>query len=160
MFPLRRLRPDPRYPALQSSCANGEQDKQPVRALAPLMPQPLRRELSNLTLHGTTALGQAARVAADLLGAPATSLAWLDKVSTHPLVKKSLADRVQPPKGASLVVSQERMYHVRNHSSSQHRLIGMYAMGEVMDGGLRVIGAKELRMIYASAFRVVPVGIL
>ena len=82
----------------------------------------------------------------------AEGLAWLDKVANHPLVKKSLADRVLPPEGASLATLPERMDYVRNHVSTQYHLIGTCTMGEVVDDRSRVIGAKGLRVIDASVF--------
>jgi choline dehydrogenase-like flavoprotein len=82
----------------------------------------------------------------------AQGLKWLDQVSKHPLLKKSLADRVQPPEGASLETEEERMEYVRNHVSTQYHLIGTAAMGEVVDDRLRVKGVKGLRVVDASVF--------
>lgn len=87
----------------------------------------------------------------------AAGLKWLNQVSEHPLVKKSLGERIQPPEGASLEKEQERVEYVKNHISTQYHLIGTASMGEVVDDRLRVIGGngnlvKGLRVVDASVF--------
>lgn len=82
----------------------------------------------------------------------AEGMGWLDKVANHPLVKKSLGERVQPPEGASLATQKERMDYVRNHISTQYHLIGTCTMGEVVDDRLKVNGVKGLRVVDASVF--------
>ena len=46
----------------------------------------------------------------------------------------------------------ERMDYVCNHVRTQYHLIGTCKMGEAVDDGVRVIGAKWLRVIDASVF--------
>jgi len=82
----------------------------------------------------------------------AAGVKWLDKVAQTPLLKKSLADRVLPPQGASLEKEEERVEYVRNHISTQYHLIGTASMGEVVDERLRVKGVKKLRVVDASVF--------
>lgn len=82
----------------------------------------------------------------------AAGLRWLDKVSQHPVLKKSLGERVLPPAEASIETEEERMEYVRNHVSTQYHLIGTCAMGEVVDERLKVKGVEGLRVIDASVF--------
>ena len=87
----------------------------------------------------------------------AAGIKWIDEVSKHPLVKKSLGQRVQPPPEASLNTEEERVEYVRNHISTQYHLIGTAAMGQVVDDRLRVIDGKGkvvkgLRVVDASIF--------
>lgn len=76
----------------------------------------------------------------------------MDKVCKHPLLQKSLADRVQPPPNYSLETEQERIDFVRNHISTQYHLIGTASMGQVVDDRLKVHGVKGLRVVDASVF--------
>jgi choline dehydrogenase-like flavoprotein len=82
----------------------------------------------------------------------AAGIAWMDKVSKHPLLQKSLGKRVQPAEEYSLDTEQERMDYVRDHVSTQYHLIGTAAMGQVVDDQLKVIGVKGLRVVDASVF--------
>lgn len=82
----------------------------------------------------------------------AAGIKWMDKVSNHPLLKKSLGKRVLPPEGQSLDTEEERMEFVRNHISTQYHLIGTAAMGEVVDDRLKVKGVGKLRVVDASVF--------
>ncbi|KAF1975006.1 alcohol oxidase [Bimuria novae-zelandiae CBS 107.79] len=74
----------------------------------------------------------------------AAGLKWLDEVSKHPLVAKSLGERILPPPE-------------NNHISTQYHLIGTAAMGEVVNSRLQVIDGsgqvvKGLRVVDASVF--------
>ncbi|KAL2357319.1 aryl-alcohol dehydrogenase [Cryomyces antarcticus] len=82
----------------------------------------------------------------------AAGIRWLDKVAHHPILQKSLAERVQPPQDASLESEEERVEYVKNHISTQYHLIGTAAMGEVVDDRLKVKGVKKLRVLDASVF--------
>ena len=82
----------------------------------------------------------------------AAGVRWIDKVSKHPLVAKSLADRELPPEKASLDSEAERIEYVKNHVSTQYHLIGTCALGEVVDNDLRVKGVQNLRVVDASIF--------
>lgn len=82
----------------------------------------------------------------------AAAIRWMDKVAKHPLMAKSLGERIQPPQNASIEKEEERLNYVRNHISTQYHLIGTAAMGEVVDERLRVKGVKGLRVIDASVF--------
>ncbi|KAF2691020.1 GMC oxidoreductase [Lentithecium fluviatile CBS 122367] len=87
----------------------------------------------------------------------AAGLEWLDKVSRHPLVKKSLGERVLPQPDNTLETEEQRIEYVKNHISTQYHLIGTAAMGEVVDNRLRVIDGKGqvvegLRVVDASVF--------
>jgi choline dehydrogenase-like flavoprotein len=86
----------------------------------------------------------------------AAGMKWMDKVASHPLMKKSLGDRELPPKDKSLDTEEERMEYVRNHISTQYHLIGTATMGEVVDDRLKVRGVKKLRVIDASVSAPVP----
>lgn len=82
----------------------------------------------------------------------AAAIKWMDKVSNHPILKKSLGERIQPPAKASIETEEERLEYVRNHISTQYHLIGTAAMGEVVDDKLKVKGVKNLRVVDASVF--------
>ncbi|KAF2097109.1 alcohol oxidase [Rhizodiscina lignyota] len=82
----------------------------------------------------------------------AAGIKWMDKVSKHPLLQKSLGERVQPLPNQSLETEEERMEFVRNHISTQYHLIGTAAMGEVVDDRLKVKGVSKLRVVDASVF--------
>ena len=87
----------------------------------------------------------------------AQGIKWIDQVSKHPLVKKSLGERVQPPPSNSLETEEQRIDYVKNHISTQYHLIGTASMGEVVDNRLRVKDGKGnvvkgLRVIDASVF--------
>ncbi|KIW05595.1 uncharacterized protein PV09_03467 [Verruconis gallopava] len=82
----------------------------------------------------------------------AAGIAWMDKVSKHPLLQKSLGDRVLPPKDYALDTEQARMDYVRNHVSTQYHLIGTASMGQVVDDRLNVYGVRGLRVVDASVF--------
>ncbi|KAJ4367482.1 hypothetical protein N0V83_007065 [Neocucurbitaria cava] len=87
----------------------------------------------------------------------AAGIKWLDAVSKHPLVAKSLGERVQPPPSNSLETEEQRMEYVKNHISTQYHLIGTAALGQVVDERLRVISGKGkvvkgLRVVDASVF--------
>jgi choline dehydrogenase-like flavoprotein len=87
----------------------------------------------------------------------AAGIKWIDEVSKHPLVKRSLGQRVQPPPEATLETEEERVEYVRNHISTQYHLIGTASMGQVVDDRLRVIDGqgqviKGLRVVDASVF--------
>ncbi|KAK7193436.1 alcohol oxidase [Paraphaeosphaeria sporulosa] len=87
----------------------------------------------------------------------AAGLKWLDEVSKHPLVAKSLGERVLPPPENSLETEEQRVEYVKNHISTQYHLIGTAAMGEVVNDRLQVIDGqgqviKGLRVIDASVF--------
>ena len=82
----------------------------------------------------------------------AAGIAWMDKVSRHPLMQESLGKRVQPAEDYSLETEQERMDYVRNHVSTQYHLIGTASMGQVVDDRLKVIGVRGLRVVDASVF--------
>ncbi|WPH01193.1 alcohol oxidase [Acrodontium crateriforme] len=82
----------------------------------------------------------------------AEGIKWMDKVANQPVLKKSLADRVLPPQGASLETDQERFDYVSDHISTQYHLIGTCAMGEAIDDALKVKGVERLRVIDASVF--------
>ena len=87
----------------------------------------------------------------------AAGIKWLDEVSRHPLVAKSLGERVLPPPDNTLETEEQRVEYVKNHISTQYHLIGTAAMGEVVDGRLRVMDGKGqvvkgLRVVDASVF--------
>lgn len=87
----------------------------------------------------------------------ATGLKWLDEVSKHPLLKKSIGERVLPPPENTLETEEQRIEYVKNHISTQYHLIGTAALGEVVDNRLRVVSGKGqvvqgLRVIDASVF--------
>lgn len=87
----------------------------------------------------------------------AAGLKWLDAVSKHPLVAKSLGERVQPPPSNSLETEAQRIEYVTNHISTQYHLIGTAALGQVVDERLRVMSGKRkvvdgLRVVDASIF--------
>lgn len=82
----------------------------------------------------------------------AAGVKWMDQVSKHPLMAKSLAKRELPPEGASLDTEEERIEYVKNHISTQYHLIGTCALGEAVDNELRVKGVKGLRVVDASVF--------
>ena len=84
-----------------------------------------------------------------MLGA---GIRFMDKVANHPLMKKSLGERVQPAPDYKLDTLEQRMEYVRNHISTQYHLIGTAGMGEVVDEKLKVKGVKNLRVIDASIF--------
>jgi choline dehydrogenase-like flavoprotein len=72
----------------------------------------------------------------------AAGLKWLDDVSKHPLLKKSLGERVLPPPNDTLETEAQRIEYVKNHVSTQYHIIGTAAMGQVVDDRLRVIDGK------------------
>lgn len=82
----------------------------------------------------------------------AAGLKWLDAVSKHPLLKKSLGKRLQPPPDVKLDTEQQRMDYVRNNISTQYHLIGTAALGQVVDERCRVKGVKGLRVVDSSLF--------
>lgn len=82
----------------------------------------------------------------------AAGVQWIDRVSRHPLLAKSLGERVQPAPDVSLESEQERVDFLRNHIATQYHLIGTAAMGEVVDDRLRVKGVGKLRVVDASVF--------
>ncbi|KAF2447510.1 GMC oxidoreductase [Karstenula rhodostoma CBS 690.94] len=87
----------------------------------------------------------------------ATGLKWLDEVSKHFLVAKSLGDRVLPPPENTLETEEQRVEYVKNHISTQYHLMGVAAMGEVANDRLQVIDGKGqvikgLRVVDASVF--------
>jgi choline dehydrogenase-like flavoprotein len=87
----------------------------------------------------------------------AAGLKWLDEVSKHPLVAKSLGERVLPPPENTLATEEQRVEYVKNHISTQYHLIGTAAMGEVVNDRLQVIDGKGqvikgLRVVDASVF--------
>ncbi|EGP86928.1 uncharacterized protein MYCGRDRAFT_72806 [Zymoseptoria tritici IPO323] len=82
----------------------------------------------------------------------AEGIKWMDKAAARPVLAKSLADRILPPKGASIESEEERVEFVKNHVSTQYHLIGTCTMGEVVDDKLKVKGVNGLRVIDASVF--------
>jgi hypothetical protein len=87
----------------------------------------------------------------------AAGIKWIDQVSRHPLVKKSLGERVLPLPDNTLETEEQRVEYVKNHISTQYHLIGTAAMGEVVDARLRVMDGtgkvvKGLRVVDASVF--------
>jgi choline dehydrogenase-like flavoprotein len=87
----------------------------------------------------------------------AAGIKWIDQVSRHPLVKKSLGERVLPPPENALETEEQRVDYVKNHISTQYHLIGTAAMGEVVDARLRVMDragkvVNGLRVVDASVF--------
>lgn len=87
----------------------------------------------------------------------AVGLKWLDEVSKHPLIAKSLGERVVPPPENTLEMEEQRVEYVKNHISTQYHLIGTAAMGEVVNARLQVIDGKGqvvkgLRVVDASVF--------
>lgn len=76
----------------------------------------------------------------------------MEKVAQHPLLAKSLGDRVLPAAGVSLDSEEERVAYVREHISTQYHLIGTASMGEVVDERLLVKGVDGLRVVDASVF--------
>lgn len=82
----------------------------------------------------------------------AAGVKWMDEVAKHPLVKKSLADRVQPAPDVSLETEEDRIKFLKEHVSTQYHLIGSAAMGETVDERLKVKGVSNLRVIDASVF--------
>ncbi|KAJ4296660.1 hypothetical protein N0V90_006708 [Kalmusia sp. IMI 367209] len=87
----------------------------------------------------------------------AEGLKWLDEVSKHPQVAKSLGERVLPPPENTLETEEQRVEYVKNHISTQYHLIGTAAMGEVVNNKLQVINGngqvvQGLRVIDASIF--------
>ena len=81
----------------------------------------------------------------------------MDRVSEHPLMQKSLGERVLPPPENTLDTEEKRIEYVKNHISTQYHLIGTAALGQVVDQNLRVISGrgevvKGLRVIDASIF--------
>lgn len=87
----------------------------------------------------------------------AAGLKWLDEVSKHPLVAKSLGERVLPPPDNTLETEEQRVEYVKNHISTQYHLIGTAAMGEVVNDKLQVMDGKGrvvkgLRVVDASVF--------
>jgi len=82
----------------------------------------------------------------------AEGIKWMDKIANQPVLKKSLGERILPPRKASIETEDERVEYVRNHISTQYHLIGTCTMGEVVDDRLRVKGVNGLRVIDASVF--------
>ncbi|KIW72222.1 hypothetical protein PV04_00432 [Phialophora macrospora] len=82
----------------------------------------------------------------------AAGMKWMEQVSKHPLLAKSLAERELPPEGKGLESEDARIEYVKNHISTQYHLIGTCALGEVVDNDLRVKGVKGLRVVDASIF--------
>ncbi|KAK5092355.1 hypothetical protein LTR70_003958 [Exophiala xenobiotica] len=82
----------------------------------------------------------------------AAGVQWMDKVSRHPAMAKSIARRELPPEDASLETEEERIEYVKNHISTQYHLIGTCALGQAVDNELRVKGVKGLRVVDASIF--------
>lgn len=82
----------------------------------------------------------------------AAGIKWMDKVTKQPILAKSLGDRIQPPKDASIESEEDRVEFVKNHISTQYHLIGTCTMGEVTDDKLKVKGVNKLRVIDASVF--------
>ncbi|KAK3044688.1 hypothetical protein LTS18_000617, partial [Coniosporium uncinatum] len=79
----------------------------------------------------------------------AAGIRWMDGVSQHPLMKKSLGERVLPPPDAKLETEEQRVDYVKNHVSTQYHLIGTCSMGEVVDDRLKVKGVNKLRVVDA-----------
>lgn len=48
----------------------------------------------------------------------------MDKIANQPVLKKSLGERILPPRKASIETEDERVEYVRNHISTQYHLIG------------------------------------
>jgi len=82
----------------------------------------------------------------------AAGIRWMEKVSQHPLLKKSLGERVLPPPETKLDTEEQRVDYVRNHVSTQYHIIGTCSMGEVVDDKLKVKGVGKLRVVDASVF--------
>lgn len=82
----------------------------------------------------------------------AAGIKWMDKVTKQPILAKSLGERIQPPKDASIETEEDRVEFVKNHISTQYHLIGTCTMGEVTDDKLKVKGVNKLRVIDASVF--------
>ncbi|OCT54313.1 hypothetical protein CLCR_00793 [Cladophialophora carrionii] len=82
----------------------------------------------------------------------AAGMKWMEKVSKHPLLAKSLARRELPPEDQGLETEEARIDYVKNHISTQYHLIGTCALGEVVDNDLKVKGVKGLRVVDASIF--------
>lgn len=87
----------------------------------------------------------------------AAGIKWVDEVSKHPLLAKSLGERVLPPPENSLETEEQRVEYVKNHISTQYHLIGTAAMGEVVNDRLQVVDSKRqvikgLRVVDASVF--------
>ncbi|KAH9203079.1 hypothetical protein DL95DRAFT_507981, partial [Leptodontidium sp. 2 PMI_412] len=56
-------------------------------------------------------------------------LKWLDQVSRHLIVAKSLGERVQPAPNVSLGSEEERIEVIREHISTQYHLKRTASMG-------------------------------
>jgi len=54
----------------------------------------------------------------------AEGIKWMDKIANQPVLKKSLGERILPPRKASIETEDERVEYVRNHISTQYHLIG------------------------------------
>jgi len=82
----------------------------------------------------------------------AAGISWMDKVSRHPLLAKSIARRELPPQDAVMDTEEKRVEYVKNHISTQYHLIGTAALGQAIDNDLKVKGVGRLRVIDASVF--------
>ncbi|ORY00893.1 hypothetical protein BCR34DRAFT_637732 [Clohesyomyces aquaticus] len=87
----------------------------------------------------------------------AAGIKCVDEVPKHPLVRKSLGERVQPPPEHSLKTEEHRIENAKNHISAQYHLIGTASMGEVVNAKLQLIDGEGkvvegLRVIDASVF--------
>lgn len=82
----------------------------------------------------------------------AAGIKWMDQVSKHPLLAKSITRRELPPQDASMESEAERIEYVKNHISTQYHIIGTMALGEAVDNTLKVKGVNKLRVVDASIF--------
>ncbi|KAM0123816.1 hypothetical protein ACHAP3_010844 [Botrytis cinerea] len=82
----------------------------------------------------------------------AAGVKFADQVFQSPLLKDKVARRVDPPAEVDLRNRNEARDYVRDRIVTYHHALGTCAMGQVVDGRLRVKGVGRLRVVDASVF--------
>ncbi|KAF7881883.1 uncharacterized protein EAF02_006571 [Botrytis sinoallii] len=82
----------------------------------------------------------------------ATEVKFADQVFPSPLLKDKVARRVEPPAEVDLRNRNQARDYVRDRIVTCHHALGTCAMGQVVDGRLRVKGVGRLRVGDASVF--------